>query len=166
MAVLIEPLLENDVETLCALAREIWRHHYPPIIGSAQTEYMLAQRYEPAVVREELGRGGVGWAVVRDDKRMVAFGSWFATDTPGEIKIDKLYVHPERQRQGIARLLIDHIGESARALGYTTLMLAVNKHNANAIAAYRKHGFTLREAIVKDIGGGFVMDDYIMEKRL
>ena len=45
-------------------------------------------------------------------------------------------------------------------------MLAVNKHNFNAIAAYRKHGFIVREAVVKEIGGGFVMDDYIMEKRL
>jgi hypothetical protein len=42
----------------------------------------------------------------------------------------------------------------------------VNKRNASAIAAYRKHGFDVRESVVKDIGGGFVMDDYIMEKRL
>ena len=42
-------------------------------------------------------------------------------------------------------------------------MLAVNKRNAAAIAAYRKHGFEIVEAVVKDIGGGFVMDDYIME---
>jgi ribosomal protein S18 acetylase RimI-like enzyme len=42
-------------------------------------------------------------------------------------------------------------------------VLAVNKHNAQAIAAYRKNGFRVADAVVKDIGGGFVMDDYIME---
>lgn len=36
----------------------------------------------------------------------------------------------------------------------------------SAIAAYRKYGFTVREEVVQDIGGGFVMDDYIMEKPL
>jgi ribosomal protein S18 acetylase RimI-like enzyme len=162
----ISPLVDEDVEALCALAREIWRHHYPPIIGSAQTEYMLAQRYEPAAVREDLGREDVWWDVVREEDRLLAFASCLTSEAEGEIKIDKLYVHPERQRQGLARALIDHIAERARARGYTTLSLAVNKHNANAIAAYCKHGFTVREAIVKDIGGGFVMDDYIMEKRL
>ena len=33
-----------------------------------------------------------------------------------------------------------------------------------AIAAYRKHGFEVRDSIVKAIGGGFVMDDYIMAR--
>jgi hypothetical protein len=41
-------------------------------------------------------------------------------------------------------------------------MLAVNKRNENAIAAYAKHGFAIVESVVKDIGGGFVMDDYVM----
>ena len=44
------------------------------------------------------------------------------------------------------------------------LVLAVNKANAKAISAYTKYGFRIREAIVQDIGGGFVMDDYVMVK--
>ena len=42
------------------------------------------------------------------------------------------------------------------------LILAVNKHNANAIAAYRRWGFEVERALVTDIGAGFVMDDYLM----
>jgi hypothetical protein len=38
----------------------------------------------------------------------------------------------------------------------------VNRCNGNAINAYRKHGFEVRDAQVKDIGDGFFMDDYIM----
>jgi diamine N-acetyltransferase len=44
------------------------------------------------------------------------------------------------------------------------VLLAVNKRNVNAINAYLKHGFRIAEAVVKEIGGGFVMDDYVMEK--
>ena len=62
--------------------------------------------------------------------------------------------------------LIEHTCDRARRLGLARVVLAVNKRNASAIAAYRKSGFEIREAVVKDIGGGFVMDDYIMEKRL
>jgi ribosomal protein S18 acetylase RimI-like enzyme len=42
------------------------------------------------------------------------------------------------------------------------IVLAVNRSNAVAIAAYRKYGFEVCAAHVKDIGGRFVMDDYIM----
>jgi ribosomal protein S18 acetylase RimI-like enzyme len=52
----------------------------------------------------------------------------------------------------------------ARSLGLREVSFAVNKHNHAAIAAYRKYGFDIREAVVKDIGGGFEMDDYIMAR--
>jgi ribosomal protein S18 acetylase RimI-like enzyme len=42
----------------------------------------------------------------------------------------------------------------------------VNKQNAQAIAAYRKNGFEVREAVRVEIGNGFVMDDFIMAKSL
>jgi hypothetical protein len=45
-------------------------------------------------------------------------------------------------------------------------MLQVYKRNLSAIAVYRACGFTIREAIVLDIGQGYVMDDYVMEKAL
>jgi ribosomal protein S18 acetylase RimI-like enzyme len=45
-------------------------------------------------------------------------------------------------------------------------MLQVNKRNVDAIAFYRKAGFTVREESIFDIGNGFVMDDYVMEKVL
>ena len=163
----VRPRQRRDVETLCALAREIWRAHYPPIIGADQTEYMLAQRYSPEVIREELEREDVGWAVLTAaDGDIIAYASWLPDEAPGEIRLDKLYVHPAHQRQGCGGALIAHVAERARATGAARLKLAVNKRNERAIAAYRKHGFEVREAVVKDIGGGFVMDDYVMEKAL
>ena len=166
MTVTIEPLADGEVETLCCLAADIWRQHYPPIIGTAQTEYMLAQRYAPPIVRAELGQRAIRWDILRESGRIVAFASYFPTGVVREMKLDKLYVHPAHQRKGYGGILLAQVCERARRLGYDKVMLAVNKHNASAIAAYRKHGFEVRDAVVKDIGGGFVMDDYIMEKTL
>ena len=55
---------------------------------------------------------------------------------------------------------------SQRAQRCSTLILNVNKNNVQAIRAYEKNGFAIREAVVVDIGGGFVMDDYVMAKPL
>jgi ribosomal protein S18 acetylase RimI-like enzyme len=153
-----------DVETLAALAREIWLAHYPAIIDSAQIEYMLAQRYDPEVVRAELGRDGIWWDKLMAGQRMAGFASYFLTGIPGEMKLDKLYVHPDYQRRGFGGRMIAHACAAARARGCLRLVLAVNKNNRSAIDTYRKHGFRVADAVVKDIGGGFVMDDYVMVK--
>lgn len=44
--------------------------------------------------------------------------------------------------------------------------LNVNKHNAVAIAAYERCGFRIASGVEIDIGGGFVMDDWVMERAL
>lgn len=165
-AVRIEPLAADDIERLAALAREIWYAHYPAIIGTAQIEYMLEQRYGPALVREELRRAGWWWAKLMVGDEMAGFASYFLTDHTGEMKIDKLYVHPRHQRCGYGGRMIAHIRAAARAHGCARLVLAVNKNNRSAIAAYLKHGFRITDAVIKEIGGGFVMDDYIMEQAL
>ncbi|MDP1671625.1 MAG: GNAT family N-acetyltransferase [Burkholderiales bacterium] len=161
----IEPLAAADVEAVAALARAIWHAHYPGIISTAQIEYMLAQRYDPAVIREELAQTGVWWFVLRMDGEIVAYMT-LQKEGDAALKIDKLYVRPDLQRRGCGGRLIAQAEILARHEGCRELVLAVNRGNTKAIAAYRKHGFAVREAVVKDIGGGFVMDDYLMAKEL
>jgi RimJ/RimL family protein N-acetyltransferase len=62
--------------------------------------------------------------------------------------------------------LLQHCGREVRAAGAHRLILYVNKRNAKAIAAYQRNGFVIAESVVTDIGGGFVMDDYVMAKNL
>jgi diamine N-acetyltransferase len=161
----IAPLRHDDVAELTALAREIWLAHYPSIIGMAQIEYMLAQRYDGGTVHQELRTDGLWWDKLTIGKSMVGFASYFLAEA-GEMKIDKLYVHPLHQRRGYGGLMIERAARAARARRCNRLVLAVNKNNRLAIAAYLKHGFRIAEATVKDIGGGFVMDDYVMVKPL
>lgn len=162
----IAPLEPEEIGELVILAREIWLAHYPSIISRDQIEYMLAQRYAPEVIRKELERLDVWWDVLREDGRLAGFSSYFLTGAPGEMKLDKLYVDTRRQRRGHGGRLIERAAEVARSQGCHRLMLAVNKRNLNAIGAYLKHGFEVVDAVVKDIGGGFVMDDYVMALRL
>ncbi|HET9403296.1 MAG TPA: GNAT family N-acetyltransferase [Burkholderiales bacterium] len=158
----IEPLTEADVERVVALAREIWIAHYPAIIGAAQIEYMLGQRYSPGTVRAELRQDGLWWDALRVGEEMAGFASYFLTQAAGEMKLDKLYVHPRHQRHGYGGAMIERACGVARSRGCNRLVLAVNKNNRSAIDAYLKHGFHIADVAVKDIGGGFVMDDYIM----
>ena len=56
---------------------------------------------------------------------------------------------------------IERVVGRGRAACCDTLVLAVNKQNVRAIAAYERKGFSVRESVCVNIGGGFVMDDFI-----
>lgn len=167
MSLEIAPLLAADIDTVAALARVVWEDAYAEIITPAQIDYMLAQRYDAALLRAELKRDDLWWDKVSEDGVLVAFASSFLVALPGQaraMKVDKLYVDPRRQRRGIGAQLLDEIANRAAHARCEALILAVNKRNAKAIAAYRKSGFVVADSVRVDIGGGFFMDDFIMRR--
>jgi diamine N-acetyltransferase len=162
----LDAMTTADFETLARLAEAIWRAHYTRIISSAQIDYMLAGRYTPEKLRLYLNGEDRWLMLMRIDSRAVGYCSYALTENPGEMKLEQLYLLPELHGQGLGKLMLSHVEEQTRARGRSTLVLQTNKHNDIAIAFYRKAGFTVREEAVFDIGGGFVMDDYVMEKVL
>ena len=164
MTLEIRPVAPADVDAIATLARVIWQDAYAAIITQAQIDYMLDQRYNAPRLLAELAKPGYWWDQAFVDGERVGFLSCLLSDTPGEIKLDKLYVLPSQHGRGVGRALVAHVEAAARRDGARTLILNVNKNNAKAIAAYRACGFSTREAVVADIGGGFVMDDYVMAK--
>ena len=149
-------------EKIAALARIVWQSTYPGIITQAQIDYMLEQRYNAPLLLEELNSPTIWWDKAMVDGEIAAFSSSLLSATPEEMKLDKIYVDPARQRLGLGGRLLARVSQRALAQGCNTLILAVNKRNERAIAAYRKYGFVVRDAVRVDIGKDFVMDDFIM----
>lgn len=158
------PLRVEEAEAVAELAARVWRAHYPGIIGRAQIEYMLAQRYRPVLVRQFIARGDL-WLAAFHDGALLAFAHGHPLSA-GDYKLDKLYVDQAWQRRGIGGTLMHQVGRRARQLGYTRLVLRVNRQNQQAITAYLKHGFSVVTVHLEDIGQGFIMDDYVMTKEL
>ena len=162
----LDALTEADFPVVAALARTIWHAHYATIVSAAQIDYMLADRCTPENLRHYL-RGSDRWMyLLRLSAMPVGYCSWARTATPDEMKLEQLYLRHEHKGKGLGGLMLRHIETHARSLGCRTLSLQVNKQNVDAIAIYRKSGFTVREEIVLDIGKGFVVDDFVMEKTL
>lgn len=160
----IEAARLDDIPAIAALANTVWRAHYPGIITPEQIDYMLARGYAHDVLAGFVQESDSGIDLAHVDDVLAGFAAWLPADNRSELKLDRLYVDPARQRAGIGGALIDRVIGHARERGIGVLILNVNKRNAKAIAAYARHGFTVREAVVIDIGGGFVMDDYVMQR--
>lgn len=93
----------------------------------------------------------------------VAYGS--ARHDPQSLFLSKLYVLKSARGGGVARALLHWLEEAARARGAASIWLTVNKRNP-AVNAYLRLGFKITGPVVADIGGGFLMDDYRMEKTI
>ncbi|MDR2364354.1 MAG: GNAT family N-acetyltransferase [Zoogloeaceae bacterium] len=160
----IRPVTPPDVPAIAALTREIWLAAYPGIISRAQIDFMLEQRYDHQRLLDDLEDPGKWLDQAFDGERRIGFAG--CELCKGEYKLDKLYILPQSQHQGAGGALVAHAAARARELGYPCMILAVNKRNEQAIRAYRKYGFSVREATTTDIGNGFLMDDYIMERQI
>ncbi len=155
---------EEHLPAISELACIIWHACYPGIITHAQIEYMLARMYTLEVLHDEIRSQGIRYHRLLMDERLVGFASSGPTAEPGVVKLHKLYLLPELHGRGLGSRLLQQVEREVRAGGGRRLILSVNKRNAKAIAAYRRNGFVIADSVVTDIGGGFVMDDYIMAK--
>jgi ribosomal protein S18 acetylase RimI-like enzyme len=77
--------------------------------------------------------------------------------------LSKFYLHKDYRGRGIATAMMNYIFDEARKIGKKRVYLTVNKHNDHAIEVYKKIGYTVADTAFTDIGGGYVMDDFIME---
>lgn len=157
----------DDIETIRDLADRTWRACYPGIISEAQIDYMLGWMYSPEQIRSEIESGEIRYLLAEMADAEPAEPAGFAAfgpdpeDAAGAF-LHKLYVLPERQRLGLGSALLAEVERLARTHGSSRLSLRVNRGNEPAIRAYEKNGFRLSHEVCSDIGGGFVMDDFVM----
>ena len=83
-----------------------------------------------------------------------------------EMYLSKAYILPQGRGQGVVGALFRLVEEETKKEGLSRVRLTVNKGNAHAKAVYEHYGYRTVEAVRSDIGGGYVMDDYVMVKEL
>ncbi len=146
------------------LADVIWRKHYIPITGIGQVEHMLKKYQSALAISKQVEDEGFEYFILRYDKIPVGYIS--IRKEEGKLFLSKIYVLSEYRGKKIGKTAMQFIEEKAKVYGLKTIMLTVNKNNTNSIKAYEKLGFINVCALVKDIGNGYVMDDYQMEKKV
>jgi len=152
---------ETQVGTVVRLAFEIWNQHFIPIIGKAQVDYMLEKFQSEEAITEQIESGYSYYLLKADDDYAGYMGICPKED---ELFLSKLYIRASQRGKGFGRQAIGFLEDLARERGLSKITLTVNKNNTDSIKAYEEFAFTNLGVFVQDIGGGFVMDDYKMEK--
>ena len=153
---------ESPAQTvLCAeLARRIWEEFYTPIIGAEQVAYML-RTFQSAEAIAAQSSEGYRYYLLYDDDTPVGYCA--AVAEADVLKVSKLYVLQRCRGGGGGRMMLTQCERTAAEAGLKRLRLTVNRHNLS-VGFYERVGFVRTGTQVTPIGGGFVMDDYVMER--
>ena len=153
----------DDFIKISELADIIWREHYITIISEAQIDYMLDKFNSPEAIKSQINQGALFYIISYQDLPVGYVAVKKETDY---LFLSKLYVLSSHRGKKIGKAAMQHVNDLAKSFNLNTIKLHVNKYNTNSIMVYEKLGFVKTRALVSDIGNGFVMDDYEMEKVL
>lgn len=146
----------EDAEKLAESAKKVWQEVYEPIIGHKQVAYMLKKFQSPEAFARQITKEGYLYWVVAEGAEIYGYLGY--EEEADFYFLSKLYLLPEIRKQGWASQLLAKIPQDKK------IRLTVNKYNTIAQARYQKWGFKEVAAIETDIGSGFIMDDYVLEK--
>ncbi len=148
----------SDIKELASLALSIWHEYWTCLLSPEQIDYMVENFQSEKAIKEQIENENYTYYFIKSDNENAGY---FGISDKGDfLFLSKIYIRKEFRHKGIGTKAFDKIKELA--LG-KPIRLTVNKHNTNSINAYKKWGFKTIDAVVTDIGSGFVMDDYIME---
>lgn len=155
----------EDLPIIRTLAEQTWPAAYSHMLSAEQLTYMLEMMYNKGELLHQLTNGHIFLiaSLLNED---VGFASFSLTGAETQtFHLDKLYVLPKVQGKGVGIMLMNEVISQVKAKAAQYLQLNVNRAN-KALGFYQNAGFVIKKTVDLDIGNGFFMNDYVMEKQL
>ena len=137
--------IEKDILLIESLAKIIWNDTYKNILSKEQIEYMLKKYLSLDSISESI-KDGYEFELIYEEDSLIGFTSYKIRKD--DCFLSKLYILPKFQGKGYATKQIKELIKFGKKITLTV-------HNL---------GFKVIESIKTDIGSGFIMDDYVMQR--
>lgn len=164
--ILIQNNTDENFTDIRVIAAEVWPIAYGAILSQAQLDYMMEMMYSVSSLQLQSNSKKHRFILAKEGETVMGFASYeFNYNKKPKTKIHKIYIFSNHQGKGIGKKLINFIVNESKLRHQKGLILNVNKKNI-AIRFYERIGFEISDEEVIDIGNGYVMDDYVMEKSI
>lgn len=156
----------DHIYNIQVLSNVIWPATFSNILSQEQISYMMDMMYSTSSLEKQMNDLNHHYLLAEEDGEYLGYLSYELNYKGTPItKIHKIYVLPSIQGKGVGRLFIDAVSKLALKNNNTLLSLNVNRYN-KAIDFYKRMGFDFFTSENIDIGNGFLMEDYVMNKDL
>jgi ribosomal protein S18 acetylase RimI-like enzyme len=157
---------KSQLEIIRDLAYKIWPSTYGKILSQEQLNFMLAKFYNLNYLENQLINENQVFLLIEENDKYLGFCAYeLNCESSNKTKLHKIYVLPETQGKGIGKILLNEVEKIALENNNLSLFLNVNRYN-NAQEFYKKQGYSIIKTIDIEIGNGYLMEDFVMEKTL
>lgn len=157
---------KEQLEIVRDLAYKIWPSTYGEILSKIQLDYMLDKFYNIAALEEQMLVKNQIFMLIQEEDTYLGFCAYeLNIDQSNKTKLHKIYVLPETQGKGVGKRLLHEVEKIASEHKNKAVFLNVNRYN-KAFEFYKKQNYSIKKEIDIEIGHGYLMEDYIMEKNL
>ena len=161
----IRLLQKQELSLTRDLAEKIWPFTYGDIISQKQLHFMLEWMYSNDALEKSFDKGNEFYGAFDNTKAIGFFELEFLNENPNTVKLQKIYVLPSEQKNGLGTKLLQFGIIHSKNKGANKIILQVNRDN-KAVDFYLKNNFSIISEEDFPIGNGYYMNDYVMEKTL
>jgi len=164
LSVEIVSVSTNDcIDCVATLAKEIWAQHFISIVGESQVNYMLMKFQSADAIKSQITSGSE-YYLAKIENEWAGYICLIPDPDNNKMILSKIYTKISMRGKGLGKSMLEYAEKKCVSENFTSILLTVNKFNDGPISWYKRRGFFVVDEVIKDIGGGFFMDDYIMEK--
>lgn len=163
MNITFEKVENKQIKALAEMANQIWHEYFPCILTSEQIDYMVDRFQSERAMIAQIKDGYEYYFICADGKPCGYIGLHCEAE---KMFLSKLYLKNEMRGYGISSKAFSFIFDLTHKYGKSSVYLTVNKHNNHSVDVYKHMGFEIADSVVTDIGSGYVMDDFVFEKKL
>lgn len=156
----------KDIPLIRQLAEQVFPETYKNIITPEQCRYMMEMMYSEESLRRQMTEEGHVYQLLSVDGEAAGYVSVQPIESD-LYELQKIYVLPRFQGRHLGRTLFDAAVALVKKLHPEPcrIFLHVNRYN-KAKTFYEHLGLKVTKQGDYDIGHGYFMNDYIMEKEI
>lgn len=156
----------KDIPLIRQLAEQVFPETYKNIITPEQCRYMMEMMYSEESLRRQMTEEGHVYQLLSVDGEAAGYVSVQPIESD-LYELQKIYVLPRFQGRHLGRTLFDAAVVLVKKLHPEPcrIFLHVNRYN-KAKTFYEHLGLEVTKQGDYDIGHGYFMNDYIMEKEI
>ena len=151
---------ETDLAHIAKMAKEIWNAHYVSMVGQEQVDYMLGKFYNHESLLGQMNEKKHHFYLIEQQKETIGFLS-VSSENNSDYFLHKFYIYNDKSSTGAGT---ETLSQLIKLINPKTLTLTVNRKNFKSINFYFKNGFKINSVEDFDIGNGYFMTDFVMQK--
>jgi GNAT superfamily N-acetyltransferase len=151
----------EQFETMEALGRRTVPEFYAQFMPPECADYLVEASHTVEAFEAQAGEGYRHY-MVEVDNRLIGYFALHEEDHT--MVLTQFYLLKEVRGKGLGQRVMDFIHREAADLRVKKIELLVLRKNEGAVGLYKKNGYYVAAEVLTPMGGGYMLEDYIMQK--